>query len=173
MASEEAAAEDHSGGEKEVEEEVVEEEEEKEDEGGAILDPRCSRSHYVQNMYDSEDEEYDPNGPFGWELLRKHDLELGANPQASVTGPSKHTFGATVVSSVQVLHKDREVRKKMDVPILVEVQRGNKLVTTAGSDIAFMYGLLTYETTEATSKHPRSIRQLDSSVFVPKISHMF
>jgi hypothetical protein len=170
MVSEEAAEDDLPGEKEAEEEEVEEEEEEEEDQGPAKLDARFLRSTYVQNLVDEDgaEEEF-----LGWALSKKGELEVGADPMASRTGPTKHTRNATVVGSVVIRHKDREVRKQMDAPKLLELQRGHKLVTTTGCNIAFTYGLLTYKIKEATKVHPQTLVQHDSSVFGPKIfSHV-
>jgi hypothetical protein len=173
MASEEAAEDDHSGEKEADEEEPEEEEEEEEEEVAAILDQQFRRSNYVQNIHADDGDDDNKGTQAGWRLLNKSCLELAAEPSTAITGPTSHTNNATVVSSVFIRHKDPEVRNKMDVEKVVELARGYKLITNHGSDIAFMYGLLRHEVTEATKSKPRSIRQLDSSVFVPKISHMF
>jgi hypothetical protein len=125
------------------------------------------QANYVQNIEDDE------GNIISWDLRSKKDIEFKATYATSITGPTDHTFNATVVGEVWLRHVDPEVRKLVDEEQLLVLQRGMKLITRDGKEFAFVYALVTNEVVENRKSNERTLKERDSSVFVPIISHMF
>jgi hypothetical protein len=112
------------------------------------------------------------------DILKGRGLEWTGVMLTSITGPTRHTNNATVVGAVTLRPADLDVRKKMretsglNPGVLLEVQRGMKIITRDGKEWAYMYGLVTHAVVKDV-KGSQKLKERDISVFVPNVQNMF